>query len=225
LYIKTNAFHTALKDSSCYKLLPLILSRIRNWRGINEEITTQGKTMKKIIVLTSVIAMLSGCAMSAPSYTPSVSSIQAIKSSGSSSVAVTKTSVAKPALNKISLRGTTLKSPTGDYATYLEQALKKELSDAGLLDEKSDTVINTTLTKNQIDTGMAQGTGNIAAIFSVTKAGNKVFEKEIAVTEVWESSFVGAIAIPNAVNAYPTLVNKLITNLFSDKEFLAAISK
>lgn len=181
--------------------------------------------MKKVVVLLSMIALLSGCAMTAPNYTPSIASVSAIKNSGATPAAVAKASVAKPELNKISLRSNPLKSPYGDYSSYVEQALKKELSDAGLLDANAGTVIGTTLTKNDIDTGMATGTGNIAAIFTVTKAGKKIFEKEIAATETWESSFVGAIAIPNAVNAYPAMVNKLVTKLFSDKEFLTAISK
>jgi hypothetical protein len=72
---------------------------------------------------------------------------------------------------------------------------------------------------------MAKGKGDIAAVFSVTKSGKKIFEKEITAHEEWESSFVGAIAIPNAMNAYPTLVNTLIANLFNDKDFVKAISK
>ncbi|MFL6623645.1 MAG: hypothetical protein ACJ8KA_03695 [Sulfurifustis sp.] len=41
----------------------------------------------------------------------------------------------------------------------------------------------------------------------------------------WESSFVGAIAIPAAQRGYDTTVKKLVTALFADKEFQNAIRK
>lgn len=163
--------------------------------------------------------------MTAPSYSPSVTTIQTVKNSQAAPVSVAKATVASANLNKISLRSNPLKSPYGDYAAYIEQALKTELSQAGLLDDNATTVISSKLTQNSLDTGMSTGTGEIAAVFTVTKAGTAVFQKEISATETWQSSFVGAIAIPNAVNAYPALVNKLIANLFSDKEFLASIAK
>lgn len=181
--------------------------------------------MKKLLPLILLTTFLSGCSMVAPNYSPTVKSVQAVKNSGASALAVSKATASKASLNKVSLRGNTLKSPYGDYSSYVEQALKKELSDAGLLDEKSNVSIGTVLTKNNIDTSMSKGTGDISAIFSVTKAGKKVFEKEISAHEEWDSSFVGAIAIPNAMNAYPTLVNHLVANLFNDKEFLKAIAK
>ncbi len=181
--------------------------------------------MKKLLSFALLALMFSGCSIMAPSYTPSVKSIQAIKTSGAAPVAVSKATAAKPGLNNVSLRGNTLKSPYGDYSSYVEQALKKELTDAGLLDDKSTVVIGTQLTKNDIDVAMGTGKGDLAAVFTVTKAGKKIFEKEITAHEEWESSFVGAIAIPNAMNAYPTLVNTLVTNLFKDKDFLKSIAK
>lgn len=181
--------------------------------------------MKKLLVVLTLATLFSGCSIMAPNYSPTVKSAQAVKSSNAAPVSLTKATAAKPDLNKVSLRGNALKSPTGDYSSYIEQALKKELSDAGLLDTKSTVAIGTQLTKNDIDTSMAKGKGDLAAVFTVTKNGSKVFEKEITAHEEWESSFVGAIAIPNAMNAYPTLVNDLIVNLFKDKDFLKAISK
>jgi hypothetical protein len=181
--------------------------------------------MKKLLFLAVVTALMSGCTLMAPNYSPSVKSVQALKNSGATPVAISKASVAKASLNKVSLRGSQLKSPYGSYSNYIEQALKKELGDAGLLDEASKVVVGTILTKNDVDAAMSKGVGNIAAVFSVTKSGTKIFEKEITAHEEWPSSFVGAIAIPNAINAYPTLVNQLIANLFADKDFLKAISK
>jgi outer membrane PBP1 activator LpoA protein len=183
--------------------------------------------MKRSLFLTAIIlgAFLSGCTVMAPEYSPSVQTVQAIKNSNALPINVSKASAAKPELNKVSLRGNPLKSPYGDYSGYIEHAIKKELEDAGLLDEKSNITVGIRLTKNTINVAMSEGSGELAAVFSVTKDKAKVFEKEISATRQWESSFVGAIAIPNAMNAYPELVSTLIANLFADTEFVAAISK
>ncbi|MFT5722267.1 MAG: hypothetical protein ACI9W6_002593, partial [Motiliproteus sp.] len=37
--------------------------------------------------------------------------------------------------------------------------------------------------------------------------------------------FIGAIAIPNAQNNYPKAVQKLISKLMSDQNFITAVSK
>ena len=170
------------------------------------------------------MALLSGCAVMAPNYTPTVESFQLIKNSHASQVSVDKATAAKPELNRVILRASPLKSPYGDFSSYIEQALKKELSDVGLLDEKSNIVIGIMLTKNNIDPAIAHGTGDLAAVFSVTKTGTKVYEREITAHKEWLSSFIAAYAIPNAVNAYPQMVNDLITNLFHDPDFITAIS-
>jgi hypothetical protein len=52
-----------------------------------------------------------------------------------------------------------------------------------------------------------------------------VFDKEIVATSTWESSFMGAVAIPAAINQYGALYQKLVGQLLDDTEFLAAIKR
>jgi len=179
--------------------------------------------MRQLVTIILTAALLSGCTLNAPKYTPTVASIQSIKASGAAPLKVSKVGVASQNVNKISLRGSSLNSPYGDYNGYLEQALKDELTAAGILDENSTTIIGAVLTQNRMNAAMSTGDGGIAAIFTVSKAGSEVFNKEVSASVTWESSFVGAIAIPNAINSYPELVSALITNLFNDTDFLSAI--
>lgn len=181
--------------------------------------------MKKLLAISLIISLLPACSTTAPKYSPSVKSVQAIKNSSAAPLSIGKTTVANPGLNKISLRGNSLVSPYGGYDAYLEHALKSELAAAGLLDEKSVVTVNSKITKNNLDTSMAKGFGDVSALFTVTKSGAKIFEKEVSAHEEWDSSFVGAIAIPNAMNAYPVLINTLVTNLFKDPDFIHSIAK
>ncbi len=100
-----------------------------------------------------------------------------------------------------------------------------ELKAAGLYDEKSQIEIKAQLTNSQVNAGIKVGTAKLAAIFTVDKADIQVFEKRLSVETQWESSFVGVIAVPEAINQYTSLYNKLVGKLFDDKEFRAVMSK
>lgn len=47
----------------------------------------------------------------------------------------------------------------------------------------------------------------------------------LSVRHEWESSFLGAIAIPNAVANYAPAVQKLLAELLADPAFRAAIRR
>jgi hypothetical protein len=68
------------------------------------------------------------------------------------------------------------------------------------------------------------GTAKISVRFSVENLGGVKFNKVITVNHEWESSFIGAIAIPNAQNNYPITVKKLISKLMLDKDFISAVN-
>lgn len=73
--------------------------------------------------------------------------------------------------------------------------------------------------------GFSVGTADLSAKFIVTDSDNVVFYKIITIRHKWDSSFIGAIAIPNAQNNYPKAVQKLISKLMSDQNFITAVSK
>jgi hypothetical protein len=124
----------------------------------------------------------------------------------------------------LDLRSNTVSSPVqGSFAQYLKENLSVELSTAGLLDPASKTVVSGLLTDSLLDASMSQGKGSLGARFSVTRAGAKVYDKELKASSTWESSFVGAIAIPAAVNNYTALYRELVAKLLDDPAFRSAV--
>lgn len=171
-------------------------------------------------------ALLTGCAqlqMGAP--VASVDNIGKAKSIGAPvALGDFKPAAAVKDDAGISMRTNTVTSPVqGSFAQYLKENLAVELRAAGLLDPASKTVIGGELTDSKVDSATAQGTGSLGARFVVTRTGAKVFDKELRVDATWESSFVGAVAIPAAINNYGALYRKLIAKLLDDDEFKRAL--
>lgn len=180
-------------------------------------------------VLVAGAAALTGCAqikMGAPS--PSVDNIQKAKASGMAPAALGEFAPApgKPAGFDAGLdvRSNTLSSPI-DGAKYLKETLATELKSAGLLDGASTTVIQGQLTQSELAVPVSQASGTLGARFVVVRAGRTVYDKELKVSASWESSFVGAVAIPAAVNEYTSLYRKLVGQLLDDAEFRRAMSR
>jgi hypothetical protein len=54
----------------------------------------------------------------------------------------------------------------------------------------------------QLDTGMSTGRALISAHFQVMRSGQTVFDKTLKDDHTWDSSFIGAVANPRALNEY-----------------------
>lgn len=121
------------------------------------------------------------------------------------------------------LRGSSVSAESGSFAQYLKDVVVTELKAAGLYDEGSKTLIDAQLTDSQLDAAMGTGTGRLAARFTVTRDGKKVYDKELSVDGKWESSFVGAVALPAAINNYGQFYKQLAAKLFADPDFRAAV--
>lgn len=173
------------------------------------------------------IATMTGCAMVTPAYPPSISNVSKLKENGPTPVAVGAFSVKgdTPGATSVSIRANTMASSVGtNYADYLAQALKAELDLARRLDPKSTVEITGVLKKNMMDaSGFVKGEGAIEAQFVVRRNGEIRFDKVKQATAEWSSSFIGNIAIPNAVQNYPMLVQNLLAVLYADPDFLTAI--
>jgi len=168
-----------------------------------------------------------GCALVAPQYSASIDNVQKLKDAGDFAAKVGSfESVAGPGNPPaISLRGSSLASPyASSYASYLAEALKQELSLAGRYKPDAGVEVTGSLIKNDLDaSGISLGSGTIEARF-VVKAGNAVrYDQVKAARSEWESSFMGAVAIPRAQQEYPRLVQKLLGTLFADDAFLKAL--
>lgn len=123
------------------------------------------------------------------------------------------------------LRGSSLTPASGSFSLQLKEEIIAELKGAGLYDENSKTLIEAKLTDSMVDAAIGTGTGRLAAIFTVSRDGKNVFDKEISVEAAWESSFVGAVALPAAINQYGFLYKSLTAKLFDDASFRAVMAR
>lgn len=178
----------------------------------------------RLLFIISSMLLLSACSIPAPKYSPSYDNVQLLNGVGSK-VQVNEFQKANEEVGSISLRGNSLSSPYDkDLVHYLQVALESELSKAGLLSDNSNKKISALIEKNDIDaSGFSVAQGVISAKFTVTKDGQSIYQQTIDVQQEWESSFMGAIAIPNAAEQYPKLVQGLLKKLYSDKAFIAAL--
>lgn len=179
----------------------------------------------------AAVAGLAGCAsVKLPAPTASPTTVETLRATKLSPATVGTFGVApgKPAdfdRSLSGLRGSSLTAASGSFSQQLKDELVTTLKASGLYDEKAPIVIEGLLTDSKIDAAIGTGTGRLAARFAVTRAGKRVFEKEIAVDAQWESSFVGAIALPAAVNQYGALYKSLVAKLVDDPEFRTALAR
>jgi hypothetical protein len=188
--------------------------------------TTPLSRLARWFALGALAALASGCAIQATTYRPAVDNVDQIKQVAPP-LAVGTMSV-QPGLQSgasIGLRGNPMASPVGaDYAAYLADALRQELSLAGKLDAASKISVGAVLVKNDIAAGgFSTNSGEIEARFTLTANGTRKFDKLLRADRTWDSSFVGAIAIPAAQQQYPMLVQDLLRKLFADADFIAAL--
>ena len=174
---------------------------------------------------------ISGCAqlrMGAP--IPSIDNMQAARASGIAPVALGAFVLApgkSPGLDQhVSVRSNTVYAPDGSsFARYLRATLATDLEAAGLLDAASGIVIEGLLTDSQLEVPSGTARGSVAARFTVKRSGAKVYDKELRASADWASSFVGAEAVPTAMNQYGLLYRKLVAMLLADSEFWMAAKR
>ena len=172
------------------------------------------------------VALTSGCSMVAPRYTPSLENVQTLKDSGAqaTNVGTFESTTTKENPKAISIRGSSLNSPyDGSYGNYLADALKQELTLANKLAPDAQIQVTGALQKNDINAAIGTATGDIAARFVVTRGGAVRYDQVKSIHDEWESSFVGAVAIPRAQQRYPVMVQKLLAALYADPAFVQAL--
>jgi len=182
----------------------------------------------RFAIVLAVAFLLGGCISAPPpKYQPGISNTQVLIQPAREKLGVGKFNAAPGVENAhLSVRGSSLNGGSdGTFSGYLRDALITELQTAGKYDANSDTQISGTLTGNRIETPIKTGTADVAAHFIVTKSGSTVYDKTFSAHHEWESSFVGAIAIPAAMQNYATAVQKLLGQLFNDPDFAKATMK
>ena len=182
----------------------------------------------RLLLLLAISVLTSACAnvqMGKPSA--SIDNIRLAKSSGIGPVAV---GTFVPAQGKeemleqpLSLRASRLSAPGGSFAGYLKETLEAELAGASLLDSNAPIKLEGVLTDRQVNASMGQGSALLSARFIAKRNDKQVYDRELSVNSAWDSPFVGAVAIPAAINEFTLLYRKLVGRLLSDPEFVSAV--
>lgn len=175
----------------------------------------------------AMLLPLAACvSLPVPQFEPSYDRVQQLKAAGAGKVSVGAFSAAPSANNKrISVRGNPVVPPKGvaTFGDYVKGALEQELQRAELLSPDAPLAITGALVANDLAAGMDAGSGKLAVEVTVSHGGTAKFKKVVEAAASWESSFVGAIAIPRAAQSYPKVVDALLAQLYADPEFMAAV--
>lgn len=170
--------------------------------------------------------MLGGCvSQPAMTYQASIDNTEVLLAHPTGKLSVGHVDAAAGVANAhLSVRGSELTGGSdGTFAGYLHDALTTELKAAGRFDASSATRIDATLTHNELDGGAVKNAKAVlAARFVVSKDGKTAYDKILTASHQWESSFIGAVAIPAAFQNYPAAMQKLVAKLFNDPEFIQA---
>jgi hypothetical protein len=184
--------------------------------------------MRARTLLTALLcALASACVTPMADQQPSLTNIQLLRTGEMPSFALGDFALA-PGLptrmdRSISIRADSVTAPgDGSFSHYLRQTLETELRAAGKLDPASATIISAQLTQSHVSTG-TPANGTLGARFHVERHGQTLFDREVVVGDQWESNFIGAVAIPMAMDRYTALYQRLVTQLLSDDEFRAAV--
>ena len=154
----------------------------------------------RLVAAVAAVLVMSGCAMQAPRYQPSLDNVELIKKTASPVAlgALAKCPARAPsAPSRSACALSSMASPVGgDYAAYLADALRQELVLAGRLDASSKLEISRLLLKNDIAAGgISTNSGEIEARFIVKNAGQQRFDKIKRVESSWKSS--SSVASPS----------------------------
>lgn len=179
--------------------------------------------LKRIALLATAVAVLQGCGVTMPRYEPNFDNVQLLKQQAPLSVMGSPSVVADQGQDSVSARANPIRSPEGSLSKHVQHALEGELRLAGLLAPSSARQLQVRLRQNSLTAGMGSGNGVISADFDLREGDVSLYSGSKTVTSVWDSSFVGAIAIPSAANAYNPLVRKLLAELYQDPAFIKAL--
>ncbi len=176
------------------------------------------------LVAVAALLLSTGCAIKAPQYNAALDNVEQLKKAPAT-VKLGSFTVAAGASPSIGLRGSPMESPVGaDYAAYLADALQKELKLAGKLDPNSKLEISGQLLKNDIAAaGIITNSGEVEARFVVKNDGVQRYDQVKRAELSWDSSLLGAVAIPRAQQQYPLIVQKLLGLLWGDSKFQEAL--
>lgn len=180
---------------------------------------------RRFLGLCCALAFLSGCATTVPKFQPSMNNVSSLQNEHLGQVRVGEFTAADAKVNQLTIRGGALNSPYGgSYAAYFRQALRQELSLAGLLRDDAKVEVSGVLLRNELDaSGFSKAHADIEARLKVSQGGGVRYDKSKSIHHEWESSFAAAIAVPKAHQNYSIAVQKLLRSFYDDADFQKAL--
>jgi hypothetical protein len=179
------------------------------------------------LLLLAAALLASGCAqLAAPPYAADYEALDRLEATRPGMVAVARVQPTDPAdsINSVSLRRARLRSPSGSFAQYLEDALVRDLGEIGAYDPKAPTRIAARILVNELDLGLINGTGRMEVEVVVTRAAAQTLRKTYRGEIAFDSSYANIVAVPAGQAAYPRLVRALLRQMYADPQFIAAIA-
>jgi hypothetical protein len=184
----------------------------------------QGFAVKKLyLTLPFCALLLQGCGITMARYEPSFENVQQLKQNAPMQSLREAKVTSNPGQESLSVRMNPISSPEGSVPLHIQAAINDELRHAGLLDPRADRQLQVKLVKSQLNSGVANGHGELAASFTLRQGDHVVYESTKYVERNWSSSFIGAIAIPSAANNYNPMIQDLLKSLYNDPQFVQAL--
>lgn len=180
---------------------------------------------KRALYLLALAVTLQGCGITMPRYEPSFANVNMLKTQAPLAGLASPTVSADPGEDSVTVRLNPIRSPDGSLSQHVQKALEAELRLAGLLEQDARRRLDVRLRKNELSSPAGTGFGSITADFDLRGNGRSLYTASKTVTNSWDSSFIGAIAIPAAANAYNPLVRKLLAELYQDPVFISAMKQ
>lgn len=182
--------------------------------------------LQRVLIALGLAASLSACLHSpAPQYQPGNANLTLLRAQPEAKLAVDAfQATGKVENSRLGLRGNSMTGAgDGTFSTYLQQALEAELRNANRLDPDAKLRLSGELLENKLDASSGStGRASIQARFVLTRDGKVVYDKPLRAEHEWKSSFMGAIAVPAAMENYVATVQKLVGLLVADPDFVEA---
>ena len=173
-----------------------------------------------------LVALLGGCAATAPDYQPDAEAAAALKAGtpGSARVSLINITLGAPGMWRLQVQDQRLRSPVGwNYGNYLAQALRSELQVGGHYNAWADNEISGTLLDNRFEVdAQRRCNGAMEARFVVSRNGQIRFDKTKSVTTQSTLPPGGDTTAP-AMRTYAAMTRALLSSLMADPEFVAAL--
>lgn len=180
------------------------------------------KLVSFILITLILLLTTTGCSMKGHEFKPDFNSINDLKDNNLKAMSIQNENIKNEKDETIGLRAVNMTSPYGgSFSKYLEKSLEEQLKQASIYDKQSNIKISAILLKNDVSiSSFSIGEADLTANFIVMNKDKKVYEKEHTIHHEWESSFIGQIAIENAIENYPIAMQKLIDSFLLDKDLI-----